>query len=73
MLLRPGNVEERVPLSGIDCPERGQVFGTRAKEVLADQVLGAVVSGKWNKRDRYERVVGRVTRDGKDVGDPDLV
>jgi endonuclease YncB( thermonuclease family) len=32
VLLLSGNVQERIRLSGIDCPERKQAFGTRAKE-----------------------------------------
>lgn len=40
VLLLAGKREERVRLAGIDCPERGQAFGTKAKEALLDRVLG---------------------------------
>jgi len=31
---------ERVSLSGIDCPEKGQAFGTRAKQAASALVFG---------------------------------
>ena len=51
VLLVSGNVEERIRLSGIDCPERGQPFGTKAKEMLIDRVAGESVSVEWEKRE----------------------
>ena len=34
------NYPERVRLYGIDCPEKRQVFGMRARQFTADQVFG---------------------------------
>ena len=51
----------RVRLAGIDAPERAQAFGARAKQKLADLVGGQVVQVEWNKTDRYERTVGKIT------------
>lgn len=59
VLLLAGNVQERIRLAGIDCPERGQAFGTKAKEALAGRVAGKTVEVEWDKRDRYRRVLGR--------------
>ena len=47
----------RVRLSGIDCPENGQAFGTRAKQAASELVFGRVPSysevgrggGSWTK------------------------
>ena len=44
LLLTSGNVEERIRLSGIDCPERKQAFGTRTKKALLERVGGEAVT-----------------------------
>jgi len=67
VLLVSGNVEERVRLSGIDCPERKQAFGKRAKEALLTRVAGEGVSVEWDKRDRYGRIIGKVIDNEGDV------
>jgi len=53
--------EVKVRLHGIDAPESKQAFGTVARKALADLVAGKVVSVEEVDRDRYGRVVGRVT------------
>ena len=50
----------RIRLNGIDAPEKGQPYGTRAKEQLAALVFGKPVIVAWNKHDRYGRIVGQV-------------
>lgn len=60
VVLFPGNQDERIRLAGIDCPEQGQPFGKRAKEVLLARVGGQEVVVEWGKRDRYQRLVGKV-------------
>ena len=67
VLLASGSVEERIRLSGIDCPERKQAFGTRAKQALLERVGGEAVTIEWDKRDRWERIVGKVIDGEGDV------
>jgi len=67
VLLVSGHDQERIRLAGIDCPERGQAFGTKAKEALARLAAGKDVTVEWGKRDRYGRIVGKVIADGEDV------
>jgi endonuclease YncB( thermonuclease family) len=67
VLLIAGNAQERIRLAGIDCPERGQPFGNRAKEALVERVGGKPVSVVWDKRDRYKRIVGKISFAGQDV------
>lgn len=58
---------QRVRLAGIDAPESGQPYGTQAKRVLSKAVAGETVVVDWHKRDRYDRLVGRLLLDGADV------
>lgn len=39
-----GHHAERVRLSGIDCPEKGQAYGTRAKQAASELVFGKEVT-----------------------------
>lgn len=59
------NNQEKVRLEGIDCPERGQVFGKRAKQFTSDMVYGKTVSLKRTGNDRYGRTLGLIQVQGK--------
>jgi len=59
--------EERIRLAGIDCPERGQPWGQKAKQALSGYVFDREVQVEWEKRDRYKRVVGKVLDGERDV------
>ena len=59
--------EHKVRLNGIDAPEMGQEFGRVAKESLARMVFGREVRISWQKRDRYDRILGRVFLGSADV------
>jgi endonuclease YncB( thermonuclease family) len=50
----------RIRLAEIDAPERGQPFGKKSKEALADYVAGKEVQVVEIDIDRYERIVGQV-------------
>lgn len=50
----------KVRLEGIDCPERGQDFGTRAKQGASDLVFGKTVTVEVTGEDRYGRTLGFV-------------
>lgn len=67
VVLFHGNQEERVRLAGIDCPEQSQPFGQRAKEALLTRVGGREVVVEWEKRDRYKRLVGKISDAQGDV------
>lgn len=59
---------ERIRLSGIDCPEKAQAFGARAKQFSADLCYGKVVTVQDRGRDRYGRTLGEVRLpDGRDL------
>ena len=66
-VLMPGFQVVRVRLAGIDAPERGQAFGSASKAALSELVFARQVVVQWTKRDRYERLVGKVTVSGADA------
>jgi endonuclease YncB( thermonuclease family) len=47
----------KIRLHGIDCPERGQDFGSRAKEAVAELAFGKTVTVHPRDTDRYGRTV----------------
>jgi len=50
----------KVHLHGIDCPEKGQPFGRRAKQITSDMAFGREVTVQVKTTDRYGRIVGEV-------------
>src|SRR5213594_2988209 len=51
---------EKIRLHGIDCPEKAQPFGTKAKQFTSAMVFGKMVRVLTHGRDRYGRTVGDV-------------
>ena len=66
-VLDKSNRQHKIRLVGIDAPERGQPFGTVSRQNLADLVFGKKVAVEWHKQDHYQRVLGKVLLDGKDI------
>jgi len=50
----------RIRLHGIDCPEKNQAFGQKAKKVTAELAGGKTVKIITRDKDRYGRIVGEV-------------
>jgi endonuclease YncB( thermonuclease family) len=59
-VLDKNNQETKIRLYGVDCPEKSQDFGTKAKQFTANMVFGKIVEVKEIDRDRYGRTVGIV-------------
>src|SRR5262249_12465214 len=51
---------ERIRFSGIDCPEKGQAFGTRAKQAASALVFGRDVILQTHGQDKYGRTLADV-------------
>jgi endonuclease YncB( thermonuclease family) len=51
---------ERIRLSGIDCPEKGQAFGKRAKQAASELVFGREVTLQTHGKDKYGRTIADV-------------
>jgi micrococcal nuclease len=59
---------ERVRLSGIDCPEKGQAFGNQAKQAASAFVFWRDVILQIHGQDKYKRTLADVfLRDGTHV------
>jgi len=58
----------KVRLAGIDCPEKAQPWGSKAKQFTAAAVGNKVVIVKTTGSDRYGRLIGEViTPEGKNL------
>src|SRR5437016_6729599 len=55
---------ERVRLNGIDCPERGQAYGSQAKKFTSQRVFGKQVTVKTYGLDQGRRTMGEVILQG---------
>ena len=51
---------ERIRLSEIDCPEKGQPFGQASKRLVLKLAAGKIVTVNVHTVDRYGRIVGEV-------------
>jgi endonuclease YncB( thermonuclease family) len=54
---------QKIRLYGIDCPEKRQPFGNRAKQFTSDMVFGKIVEVNGIDTDRYGRTVALVAVD----------
>ena len=51
---------ERIRLSGIDCPEKGQAYGQKAKHATSALAFGKDVTIQTHGHDKYKRTIGEV-------------
>ncbi len=65
-VLRDGKAV-KIRLDGIDCPERGDDFSSKAKKFTSALVFGKSVEVRGKDNDRYGRLVARIVVDGQDV------
>jgi len=66
-VMRLGKIE-KVRLAGVDCPEKKQAFGTRAKQFTSGLVFGEMVIVKVESIDRYGNTIGEVfLPDGRSI------
>ena len=54
------NRAERIRLNGIDCPEKGQAYGKRAKQAASALVFGKQVTLQTFGKDKYGRTIADV-------------
>ena len=52
---------ERIRLHGIDCPEKGQAYGNKAKQATAELVFRKEVTLQTHGKDKYGRTIADVS------------
>ncbi len=67
-ILDSAKKQHRIRFDGIDAPERGQPFSRRSQSTLSELVFGKTVKVELKGTDRYDRDVGRIYIEGRDVG-----
>jgi micrococcal nuclease len=60
-LLDDNNVQYKIRLHGIDCPELNQPFGKAAKQFVSALIFGQYVNVETSKKDHAGRTIGIVT------------
>ncbi len=66
-LLDANKTQHKIRLAGIDAPEKAQAFGQASKKSLSDLVYRKQVAVYWEKKDRYQRTLGKVTLNELDI------
>ena len=62
-----GKTQKKIRMMGIDAPESSQPFGAAAKQALSEAVFGQQVVVKWKEKDDYDRTLGFVFLNGKQI------
>src|SRR5262249_17765057 len=59
-VLTADKTQHRIRLWGVDAPETGQDFGSRAKQAASELAVGKTVTIRVRDKDRYGRTVAEV-------------
>jgi len=66
-VLDSNKTEHKIRLMGIDAPEKKQDFGSASKQALSNYIYQKEVTVEYKKKDRYQRIVGKVILDKRDI------
>jgi endonuclease YncB( thermonuclease family) len=67
IVLDENKTQHKIRLDGIDTPETGQAFGSKAKQALGDKVFQKSVRVEWKERGRYKRIIGTIYLDDRNI------
>lgn len=59
--------QHKIRFAGVDAPESAQPYGNAAKKYLSSLIGSKDVCVEWDKNDKYNRKVGVIRLDGKDI------
>ena len=62
-VLLEGNIQKKLRLAEVDCPESRQAFGKNAKQFTSEQVFEKQISFRETDTDRYGRTIAKVYYD----------
>lgn len=57
----------KIRLKGIDAPEKKQDFGSASKQALSSYIYQKEVIVEYEKKDRYQRILGKVILNERDI------
>ena len=60
LTIKEGNLPIKIRLNGIDCPEKQQAFGDKARKFTADACFGKMIRAEVYDVDQYGRMVSNV-------------
>jgi endonuclease YncB( thermonuclease family) len=66
-VLDRSNTPHKIRLMGIDAPEKSQSYGNISKSNLSDLIYLKSVEVVWEKKDRYNRIIGKVNLNNIDI------
>ena len=66
-VLDSNKAEHKIRLMGIDAPEKSQAFGSASKQALSNYLYQREVTVEYKKKDRYQRILGKVILDKQDI------
>ena len=67
-VLNDSNDQIKIRLNGIDCPEKAQAYGNKAKQFTKELVHGQMVTIQAHDKDKYGRTIGDVIlEDGRNL------
>lgn len=67
ILLDSDNTQHKIRLDGIDAPEKGQAYGNKATDYLANLIAGKKVKVEYQKIDQYRRILGTIYYDEMNI------
>jgi len=68
-----GQTQVKIRLYGIDCPEKGQPWGKRAKQFTAEKCFGKTILVNEKSWNRYGRLVAEVMLPGQRILNHELL
>lgn len=66
-ILTSDKTQHKIRLNDIDAPEKKQNFGNKSKDNLDKYIAGKTVTVKYDKTDKYKRILGTIYYQNKDI------